>query len=313
MILRSLSPIAAAVCTLLANAPAQATSLATFVSGTGTDTGTCPITAPCKTFQFAHNQTTAGGTIIVLTGGSFGGVNITKSISIVAEGAAALIDATVSCGAGTFPAAICITSGATVVHLRGLTIDLNNADQIGIEFNSGKALHVQNCVIRRTKIGVGFNASSPASELFVSNTAVVDNAATAITADASGSGSYSVTFDRVHLDNNGGAGLFVFASTGANTATVRNSVAAGNGSSGIALTASGGSVNVMIDRTVLSHNNSGVDASAANTAARIGDSTITGNVFGLAHASGGQILSYKTSDVIGNGTDGTPTGSLTMK
>ena len=45
---------------LLHTAPAQAAPR-TWVSSAGTDTGTCPRTAPCATFNFAHGVTDAGG------------------------------------------------------------------------------------------------------------------------------------------------------------------------------------------------------------------------------------------------------------
>src|SRR4029077_12685850 len=82
---------------------------ATWVGGTGTDSGACPITAPCKTFQYAFTQTLAGGTINVLSPGSFGPLDITKSVSIVADGVEALIQSPMSCPVGGHFAAICIS------------------------------------------------------------------------------------------------------------------------------------------------------------------------------------------------------------
>jgi len=58
----------------------------TWVSGKGTDSGGCPVTAPCKTFAFALTQTAAGGEIDVLDPGGYGAVTITKSTSIVNDG-----------------------------------------------------------------------------------------------------------------------------------------------------------------------------------------------------------------------------------
>jgi hypothetical protein len=64
----------------------------TWVSTTGKDVGTCPITAPCQTFQYAHDQTASGGEIDVKDSGGFGQIVITKSINIVAaDGVLALI------------------------------------------------------------------------------------------------------------------------------------------------------------------------------------------------------------------------------
>src|SRR5262245_48964588 len=63
---------------------AQATR--TWVSGVGDDVNPCSRTAPCKTFAGAISKTAAGGEISVLDPGGFGGVTITKSITINGEG-----------------------------------------------------------------------------------------------------------------------------------------------------------------------------------------------------------------------------------
>src|SRR5258707_4580874 len=62
---------------------AQATR--TWVSGVGDDANPCSRTAPCKTFPGAIGKTAAGGEINVLDPGGFGGVTITKSITIISK------------------------------------------------------------------------------------------------------------------------------------------------------------------------------------------------------------------------------------
>ena len=83
--------IAAAVLSLpyLGAIPAPASSLATFVSGKGTDTGTCASPAnPCRSFKFALGQTSSGGEIKALDPADYGGLTITKSVSLTGvEGA----------------------------------------------------------------------------------------------------------------------------------------------------------------------------------------------------------------------------------
>src|SRR6476661_10604703 len=87
----SLSGIVA-ICGLLAGVTAGQAGVETWVSGSGSDAGICPITAPCRTFAYAHSQTTAHGAINVLTSGNFGPVTVTKAISIVADGVEAVIN-----------------------------------------------------------------------------------------------------------------------------------------------------------------------------------------------------------------------------
>src|SRR3954451_22076731 len=74
--------ILAALGTPLAHA--QATR--TWVSGVGDDANPCSRTAPCKTFAGAISKTAPAGEINVLDPGGFGGVTITKSITISSEG-----------------------------------------------------------------------------------------------------------------------------------------------------------------------------------------------------------------------------------
>src|SRR2546423_10934046 len=59
---------------------AQATR--TWVSGVGDDANPCSRTAPCKTFAGAISKTATGGEIDALDPGGFGGVTITKSITL---------------------------------------------------------------------------------------------------------------------------------------------------------------------------------------------------------------------------------------
>src|ERR1700730_18069252 len=70
-------------------APAKATTPVTYVSGKGTDSGDCSSPAkPCRTFQFAVNQTSPGGEVKALDPANYSPVTITKSISITGvEGA----------------------------------------------------------------------------------------------------------------------------------------------------------------------------------------------------------------------------------
>src|ERR1700760_4272375 len=62
--------------------PANAQATRTWVSGVGDDANPCSRTAPCKTFAGAISKTAAAGEINVLDPGGFGGVTITKAITI---------------------------------------------------------------------------------------------------------------------------------------------------------------------------------------------------------------------------------------
>src|SRR3954462_11648712 len=121
---------------LPATASAQATR--TWVSGVGDDVNPCSRTAPCKTFAGAISKTAAGGEINCLDPGGFGGVTITKAITIACEGVTAgvLVSGT---------NAIIVNAGPSdQVTLRGLDINGAGTGLNGIRFLAGKALIVDN-------------------------------------------------------------------------------------------------------------------------------------------------------------------------
>ena len=91
-----------------------------FVSGTGSDTGTCIRTAPCRSFQFAHDALpAAGGEIVGLDSAGYGAVAISKNVKITGEGQAVMATA-----AGAGGIAISITTTANLsVTLQSLIID----------------------------------------------------------------------------------------------------------------------------------------------------------------------------------------------
>src|SRR6476659_2342872 len=73
-----------AVCILglICSSLVQAQATRTWVSGVGDDVNPCSRTAPCKTFAGAISKTAEGGEIDALDPGGFGGVTITKAMTI---------------------------------------------------------------------------------------------------------------------------------------------------------------------------------------------------------------------------------------
>src|SRR6187431_3623405 len=107
--------------------PAQAQATRTWVSGVGDDANPCSRTAPCKTFAGAISKTATGGEINVLDPGGFGGVTITKSITISSEGfeAGVLVSGT--------NAIIINGVNTSDVVLRGLDIEGLGTGLVGIK------------------------------------------------------------------------------------------------------------------------------------------------------------------------------------
>src|SRR5438874_13599846 len=121
-------------------AHAQATR--TWVSGVGDDANPCSRTAPCKTFAGAISKTATGGEINVLDPGGFGGVTITKSISIIAE----YVEAGVLVS-GTNAIIVNAPAGSKVL-LKGLDIEGLGTGLDGVKFLGAGQLYIINCSIR---------------------------------------------------------------------------------------------------------------------------------------------------------------------
>jgi hypothetical protein len=295
---------------LLAGAATAQARVDTWVSPDGSDAGTCPMTAPCRTFAYAHGQTNNHGSINVLSSGSFGALTVTKPISIVAQGVEAMIVTGAEAG-------IIVQAGPTaVVSLRGLTIDMRGADNHGISFVSGSALYVQNCVIHRASNGIEFAPASGITRLHVSDSVISNSGDTGINIQPTGSADVRIMIDRVRMENAQFHGIAVAGdnTTGSLTAMIRESVASGGLGTGMSASdAGGGTTKVMIDRSAILNNFHGVAVAGANATIWIGDSTISGNVGIGFVSSGGVSASYGTNLVNGNGTDGAATSSAAHK
>src|SRR6266542_1717528 len=120
----------------------------------------CHCTTPCRTFATAAANTLADGEITVLDPGDYGGLTITRSISINNDSGG---EASITVSGGTTGIIVNAVNGA-YVNLRGLTIQgVGFGTTTGLQFNTGLFLTITNCVVRNhTGSGVEFfpNASS---------------------------------------------------------------------------------------------------------------------------------------------------------
>ena len=141
-------------------ASAFATSAETWVSATGKDTGTCTVTAPCASFQYAISQTAPNGEIDVLTSGSYGALTIEEPVTIFANGVTAAIQFTG--GEGIYVNLTSATPGHVVLH--GLDIDGDGGvgtDAIfdassSPELTENEGVEIEDCDIYGfSQIGVG--------------------------------------------------------------------------------------------------------------------------------------------------------------
>jgi Right handed beta helix region len=289
IMLKTFSPLTSAGALLslafLGAAPARASSLVTFVSGKGSDTGTCASPAnPCRTFQFALGQTSANGEIQALDPANYSGVTITKSISISGVEGAGI-------GRGTAGDAITINAGPNdAINLSHLTVDGLGIAQNGIVLNSGGSLTITDCVVRNFKQdGIRLQTSTTA-QFLIGDTLLSDNASFGIHVDPLGTASAQGTLDHVSMNKNGFGGIFVdkFGTSGTLDVTAVDSIATNN--NGVGFQAQG-------------------NFSPVHGVFRLAHSAATKNAIGVQINVGGVVESFGDNDIRGNGTD--VTGTLT--
>jgi hypothetical protein len=280
--------------TVLSAATADAAQR-TFVSaGSGSDANPCTRALPCRSFGAATGQTDAGGEVVVLDSGGYGPVTITKSVALIAPPG---VHAAVSAFSGN---AIDIAAGSNdVVVVRGLYLNGLGGTH-GIDFTSGKALYVENCVISGFGAGMGVFGRAEDSDVYILDTVSRRN----------GWGFHfeSSTLTRASLDSVRAEGNFagVFAA-GGSLVTVTRSVAAGN-AYGFAADISG-VLNIESSTTTMSFI-SGVYAGSGATA-RVRNSMITGNTSGIDGAD--SRISFGNNGLHGNGTDGSFSATIAQQ
>lgn len=268
---------------------AYALNTRTWISGTGVDQASCgPITNPCRTLQYAHDNTSAGGEIDVKDAAGYGSVVITKAINIVGDGSLAGVLAQPGGNA------ITINAGASdSVVLRGLTVEGARVGGNGIVFNSGGTLTIANCLVQgfvqsngMTGYGIWIRHTSGTPNITITGTTASYNDLIGIVYSPSGTGAgrYTVSgslashngagisiylvdstagwfaFRPVVVDskavNNAGVGIQFISQVYANNwytgATLSNSIVESNGSSGVLLQ---GSVVLWVNHVSATSNN----------------------------------------------------------
>jgi hypothetical protein len=298
------------VTAIVVAAPAQAaaTLTRTFVSSAGVDSNPCTVAQPCATFAAAYALVAPGGIVAALDPGKYGPLTIMGPVTINGNGWAAITAQAFEVGTG---------SGITInanpgdnVTLTGLEIDGADIGDVGIQFNSGQFLTVDNSVIRDvTGAGIQFLPGTD-SELLVENTRVENIGNTGIQVRPSGGDStikIKASLRGVTVSNNI-YGVYVL-SGGVSSATVVAKISDSefDDSSADAIvsqTSGGVPVAVMVSGSSIVHNATGCAAIESGAVLRLTRTFITGNTTSWS-ASGGSLLSYGDNSIDGNG-DGDP-------
>jgi hypothetical protein len=278
MLLLSISVTLLVICSLSSASHVQA--LQTWVSGVGDDANVCSRAAPCMTFAGAIANTAAGGEIDALDPADFGPVIIKKAITIDGGGGQ-VASILVSVAHGIFVAA-----GPTdVVTLRNLRINgikgTGSGGIDGIRYQSGAALHIENCnIFGLDGNGINVLTSAGNAALFVNNTFLTNN----------------------------GNGIQIAPSAGNVRSMLVQVRAQDNSGFGFLLNSGAGLTGTLIDDSSALVNGTGIGIGGGRLF--LGNSVIVRNSFGV-FINGGTVSSYKTNIIDGNYIgDGTPlTGS----
>ena len=296
---------ATAAATLALPATAMGQSTRTWVSGSsGNDANTCARSAPCLTFARAHEATANGGEINVVDPCGCGGLTITKSVTIRAEGqtAGVLVSGTNALVVNAAPTDYVVFDGLDINGIgTGAQTSLS-----GIKILSARSVRVENTDIYRFRSGISLVPSSQNTKLIVNGSRIFENGiglihAPVAGADAAASGSAETLVDNSRIENNT-CGVVV-TSKGANASTPVPATACGVGTAAPMQPAK-----LALMNSSVSHNSgSGLVADGATATATFGSSTITGNGTGLQPLDGGVIRSLGANAVFDNATNGEPT------
>jgi hypothetical protein len=238
------------------SAHAQATR--TWVSGVGDDANPCSRTAPCKTFAGAISKTATGGEIDALDPGGFGGLTITKAITL--DGGGGQVASVLVAGTN----GITVAAGTGVVILRNMRINGIGVGLDGVAFTSGSALLVENCeIFGFTQNGIHVATSTGTSNVVIQNTTVYNNTLGGIQVNPSG-GTADVAVIGSKANNNG-FGVGVDTTIGSGTASVMFDRSTASENSGNGVQATGANSAILISNSELTYNLNGGSATASAT------------------------------------------------
>jgi len=324
---RSVAAVAAFfVAAALAAGPAAAQTA--WVSGTGNDAASCPRTAPCATWQAAHDASGSGGEINCVSAGNFGPLVINRSITIDCAGAYGAAAAAVSGGAS----AVRIDGNNINVTIRNLTIrgPISISDvTAGIHYVRGGELTVENVNIYGFSgssitvsdgYGIRIQPTSGVHRINVNDSAIRRNGRNSsnpgggILLAPTGAAQVRLILNNVELASNHRAlDINTTGTTAGNQVIVRNSHFLASSDNGITVTTNANALNIMIEGSTIADNLRGLVVNGAGGAARIGTSVIAGNGPAFAVSGGGTIQSYRNNQIELNGNNGTPLPPVTLQ
>jgi hypothetical protein len=267
-----------------------------WVASTGNDTNACTRSAPCKTFQHAHDVTAAGSAIYAADAADYGPVNISKAMTIDGQNVASI--GTTS----TIP--IYVGAGVSdVVQIRNLSVHGKGA-QNGISYYSGAHLVLENVKISdfTDQCIIASLSNGSASDLIIKDS-TIDNCPVGIFIEGTVTSEISNT--NLSFVNTG------FEAFGGKH-RISNSTFTGSTSGAFAgiVPEPPNLAQITVDNCEISGFGTGVLAYAGTVG--ISRSNISYNATGVYWQASAILITYGNNTFFGNTTDGTFNKTLTV-
>ena len=299
-----------------AASPAQAQN---WVSSTGDNANNCTRTAPCRTFQGAHDDATPGETIYCVDAAIYGYVEITKSITIDCSGTHGAIHSATD--------GMIINGTGISVTLRNITIAASASPLggVGIVISEAAFVDIENVVVRGFRANPGsaygmvIRPSAGAMRVRMSNSQISEVGATGsggagIRMAPTGAAQVRLLLNNVELARNRRAlEIDTSGTTAGNVVIITDSQVTGSIDNGITGTTSANALNIIIEGTTIAGNLRGIVVNGAGGRARIGSSVVVDNGPAFAVAGGASILSFRNNQIELNGNNGTPLPAATLQ
>jgi hypothetical protein len=311
--------------------PAGQTTLGYYADKHASDKNQCTRDDSCRSIQRALDTRLLkhAGEMVILDSGDFQPFIISNALvpptvtSVTVETAPGVYAGITA----TSDNAITIQSGAAdTVVLRGLTLKwmgtTNSAGHQGIDFQAGRTLHVESCVVNGfpfAGILVGRDIANDTAELFVNDTVLRGNLDGIFLSSTGGNSQIKASLDNCRLERNArldngprGAGLVVADNA---RATVRHTVATNNDDAVASFTFNAGNASeINLENCVVANNFVGLSVgSIGSSLIRVSNSAITDNQFGVSVGPNGSILSRGNNTLEGNGSSNSFPGAYSAK
>ena len=192
---RFASVIIAFVCGVILASGASAQTSRPWVSALGDDTGPCSRTDPCRTFSGAGSKASVDAVIGALDSHGYGGMNITKALTVDGGGTLAGV---LTAGTNGFT----ITAPGAHVRLVGLSFDGLLTGLAGINIIDAAQVTIERCRIFNYKgpSGAGVRVSSDSDVRVTIRDSFISGNTVGIDVAPTGGGTHTVMLDNVTVD-----------------------------------------------------------------------------------------------------------------